>query len=288
MPRNERMNVELVKPDPLIIGGRAHYTLTSYDPVTIEVDVPQVTDEEVELALQSVVMQNGGGPAELADDAWVRKTFEGMHNAAELRESLRAEIMDMNAKMTMDQKSAKCAQELSRRLVQRVPDKQVALVREELEQQMMASFEMQGLSADDFFAYAGMRREDMARMLDEQARESAANVAAVDAWADYKKVEVQEFELAPLMGVSFDAVDDFLATVRESGQMEQVKLVARQQKAMQDIVAECNCTYNHETASEAAARVERMRFEQQMMQQRMGARNDGSSSGNDHPHLKLV
>ena len=41
--------MELVKPDPLIIGGKAHYTLTSYEPVSVEVEVHNVSEEDVDL-----------------------------------------------------------------------------------------------------------------------------------------------------------------------------------------------------------------------------------------------
>ena len=77
--------MELVKPEPLVIGGRAHYTLTSYDPVSIDVDVPYTTEEDVEYALQVTVAQAGGGPAQLNDDAWMREQFEDVSGVDEMR-----------------------------------------------------------------------------------------------------------------------------------------------------------------------------------------------------------
>ena len=77
--------MELVKPEPLVIGGRAHYTLTSYDPVSIDVDVPYTTEEDVEYALQVTVAQAGGGPAQLNDDAWMREQFEDVSGVDDRR-----------------------------------------------------------------------------------------------------------------------------------------------------------------------------------------------------------
>ena len=39
--------MELVKPEPLVLGGKAYYTLSSYDAPDIEVFVPRVTEDEV-------------------------------------------------------------------------------------------------------------------------------------------------------------------------------------------------------------------------------------------------
>ena len=50
------------KPEPLVIGNKAFYTLTSYGPVDVEVHVVRTTDEEVELAIQTLVREAGGKP----------------------------------------------------------------------------------------------------------------------------------------------------------------------------------------------------------------------------------
>ena len=42
--------MKLVKPEPLIIGDRAHYTLSSYGPVSVEIKVPYITDFDIDLS----------------------------------------------------------------------------------------------------------------------------------------------------------------------------------------------------------------------------------------------
>ena len=48
------------KSEPLVIGNRAFYALTSYGPVDVQVHVVHTTDEEVELAVRSLVREAVG------------------------------------------------------------------------------------------------------------------------------------------------------------------------------------------------------------------------------------
>ena len=80
------------KPAPLMIGGRAHYALSSTDPIEVEVVVPFVTDEEVGFAVASIVRQAGGEASNLQDDAWVSEHFQGIDNGGQLMEAVRLEL----------------------------------------------------------------------------------------------------------------------------------------------------------------------------------------------------
>ena len=72
------MAIEFEKPQPLMLGDKAHYTLTSYDPVTITVQVPFTTDEDVEFALDTVLQRMGATPEKLSDSAWLAEHFQGI------------------------------------------------------------------------------------------------------------------------------------------------------------------------------------------------------------------
>lgn len=92
------------KPEPLVIGNKAFYTLTSYGPVDVEVHVVRTTDEEVELAIQTLVREAGGTEKDLADPAWVASHFDGIENEQRLREQTRAYLSSLS------EDSAECIQ----------------------------------------------------------------------------------------------------------------------------------------------------------------------------------
>lgn len=246
--------MELVKPDPLIIGGRAHYTLTSYDPVSIEVQVPSMTEADVDRAFQIAIMQEGGGPERLADDAWIREKFDGVHGAVELRDIIRKDLQMFSAQMAEQEKASACANALAERLVQRVPTGEIQKTRYALEQSFRMSLEQQGMDLNTFMAQNGMTKADLNAMFDAQSQAIAQQEAAVSAWADERKIEVADDEVARLLGMPDDA------SVRNN---EQARNAARQVKAMGAIMAECACTYRHDTPP-------------------------APEVPNDHPHLKLV
>ena len=104
------------KPAPLMVGNKAYYTLTSYDPVEVEVIVPFITDEEVELALGSLLEDEGGTVENLSDPDWIAKHFEGLRSTDELHRVLRARLREMNARFAEDQKRDKCMVALAERL----------------------------------------------------------------------------------------------------------------------------------------------------------------------------
>ena len=153
--------MEMVKPEPLVIDGRPYYTLTSYEPVTVEVDVHDITEEDVEQAMAFAIAQNGGGPDRLNDDAWIRDKFEGMHGAAELKSTIRSEMEAANQEMMEGQVAVACASELAKRLVQRVTAEQVAAIRQDIEQSFEATLAEQGATIDLVLAQTGGSRAEL-------------------------------------------------------------------------------------------------------------------------------
>lgn len=284
--------MELVKPEPLIIGGRAHYTLTSYDPVTIEVDVRQVTEEDVDYAMQLTVMQAGGGPEQLADDAWIAEQFMGVKDASELRMAVRDQLQAVNMQLAEDQKASACANALVERLVQRVPREQVTRAREMVARGLMQNLAQDGISEETFLATSGMRKSDLELMLDQQAQVTAEHAAAISAWAEERKLQVTDDEIPRLVGIPPAQTEEFRKQMATMGmsELEELRRAALQSKAMEIIVAECSCTYHHESPAEAAARVARMQAEQEtfMREMQSAQNNDKGNDKSDGPKLKLV
>ena len=281
--------MELVKPEPLVIGGRAHYTLTSYDPVSIDVDVPYTTEEDVEYALQVTVAQAGGGPAQLNDDAWMREQFEDVSGVDEMRALVRDEVRAMHAHMAEEQKAARCASALAKRLEQRVPQEHIDRVRASLVQSFAMSLRADGMSQEDYLTQSGMRPADIEAMFKEQAKATAEHEAAIDAWIEHRRLQVSDDEIPRLVGVEPDDVEEFVAELKRRSpyEIQQIRELALRNKAMVIVVAECRCTYHHETATEASARVARMRA---MLQEFSKGVQDAEAreQPTQHPHLKLV
>ena len=239
--------MELVKSEPLIIDGVAHYTLTSYDPVSVEVDVPPVTDADIDQAMQMSVAQLGGTPASLNDDAWIRENFEGVNNALELHEALREQMLFMNEQYAEEQKTVKCSIELARRLMQRVPTKRVSEVRRMLDAMFQASLNSDGITMDQFFAQSGMRREEFENMLDTRAQGEAETEAALDAWVEHFGMKVEDEELPGLLGIDPEQTEQFMKQMHATGEIEDARVAALRSKALAQVVNECECTYHHES-----------------------------------------
>lgn len=246
--------MDIVKPEPLILDGRAHYTLTSYDPVSVEVDVPNVTEEDVRGALQLAIMQEGGGPERMHDDAWIREKFEGMHSVEELKSALRKELQLYGEQMMEQQKMAACASTLAQRLMQRVPQEYIDRTREAVEAAFYQSLEQNGISEAMFLAQSGMSHADLQFVFDQQAKDTAEQDAAISAWADNRKLRVTDDEVSRLLGVP---------DLSDIDNIDEAHQAARKLKALSLVVAECSCMYRHGIPS-------------------------ASSDANGRPHLKLV
>lgn len=283
------MAIDIEKPAPLMIGDKAYYNLTSYDPVTIEVEVPSVTDFDVELAVASLVQEMGGTMTDLLRPDWVAEHFDGVANVAELREQVRGEITQMNIALTDEQKTMKCLEELAKRLRQSVPPAHVARAREGVKYAYEQQLAAEGLTMEQFCARTGMRPADVEQMYDQQALASCEQNAALDAYAREKKLTVSEEEFGPLLGIPVDQVDATIEQVRAAGQYEQMKDAALHAKAAQAVVAECSCTYRHETPEEARRRSRQLEeLRRQLESGGMGPSGDQPKAGGNPAGLHLV
>lgn len=279
--------MKLVKPEPLIIGNRAHYTLSSYDPVSIEVRVPYITDADVDLSLAAMAQEAGGTMADLDDDAWVQENFEGVSNLEELRRNAYDELRAMAAMIAENEKATQCANKLAERLQQSVPQTTIERYRRMAEQTFRAQLAAGSMSFEEFIAASGTRPDDLERMFDAEALSAAESEAALDAWAEYHHLKVSDEELPQLLGLDPSEAEQYLRQASAAGELQSVRQAALRAKAIGMVVSECSCTYSHETPQEAAAR------NREMLEQRQAlfdqANEDPEPSGSSaHPHLRLV
>ena len=157
------------KPEPLVIGNRAFYTLTSYGPVDVEVRVVRTTDEEVELAVQTLVREAGGTEKDLANPAWVASHFDGLENEQRLREQTRAYLSSLSEDSAEEQKANACLDALAERLCQSVPAAQVSQVKDALFQDIAQQIATTGQPVEAVLAQMGMRPDQLDAMLQNEA-----------------------------------------------------------------------------------------------------------------------
>ncbi len=275
--------MELVKPLPLYLDGHAHYTLTSYGPASIVLDRLQTSDEDVELALQATVMRMGGHPGDV-NDAWVRKTFSGLHGVDELRTLIKRQIADSDEQVLEEQKTEKCIVELTKRLVQSVPQRDINAIRESLVGALCLDLKEQNLTLDQFRIQSGMTETEMQIMFDEEARQAAEQEAALDALVDHYRLNISDEELASLIAgdanLSASDIDGMLRELKTNNQYNDARSFALRNLALRMFMDEARYTYRIETKEEAEQRRAQMRRELQIAAD--------IPTKKEYPHLKLV
>ncbi len=253
------LEFEKQKPQPLMLGDKAHYTLSSYDPVHVEVEVPYTNEEEVSMMVESVLAQMGATEEDLKDEDWIKEHFEDVNSVDELYAAARAQISEMNAQVAEQQKVGMAVAELTKRLQQAVPTMLLARYRQSVMMNFQQQLAAEGLTVEQFMANSGATQSDINRMLDEQALRIAEQEAALDAYAREKKLSVMEDEIAQLLGFPEAEADNFIKQAKGAGQYEQLKDAALHAKAAQVLVAECSCTYHHESEEQGRARFEQIK-----------------------------
>ena len=283
------------KPEPLVIGNKAFYTLTSYGPVDVEVHVVRTTDEEVELAIQTLVREAGGTEKDLADPAWVASHFDGIENEQRLREQTRAYLSSLSEDSAEEQKANACLDALAERLCQSVPAAQVSQVKDALFQDIAQQIATTGQPVEAVLAQMGMRPDQLDSMLQSEAVMEAEHEAALDAYASEKKIKVDETELPHLLQLSPPDAQALIARAKAAGQMDQLLDAARRTKALEAVVSECNCAYVQESEAEAKKRLtevaEVMRHQEEMLRAAASSAARGSedgTGGGSSSGLKLV
>ena len=251
--------MDIVKPAPLVVNGKALYSLSSYDPVEVEVIVPFTTEDEVDLAVAHMVGEEGGTQANLRDPNWIAKHFEGIRSADELRRVVRARVREMNEGFAEEQKRDKCMIALADRLEQRVLDETLAMVRAGIENNFKQRAAVNRMTLDDFIAQGGVSRADFDAMLDSQALQTAQIDAALDAYAREKKLFIADQEVAGYLGMNPSDAKELIRQAKAAGRYDDVKAAALHAKAGDAVVAECSCTYHHESEQEAAERLAMLR-----------------------------
>jgi hypothetical protein len=258
------------KPLPLMVGNKAYYSLTSYDPVEIEVDVPYTSEEDIQIGIEMTVADLGGTMADLDNPDWVAEHFDGLTTRQQVVSAMRQQVDGMNAQMAEEQKVGKCVEALSARLGQSIPPQHLEQARQAVQMRFTQQLQAEGITPDQFLARSGATMAQLDAMFDQQARQMCEGDAALSAYAHEKKLKVDEHEYGRLLGLSPDDLKTVMDQARAAGQLDELREAALRSKAAQIVVAECSCTYNHETPEQARRRIAQFRQMQQMYDARFG------------------
>ena len=185
----------------------------------------------------------------------------------------------MNLQMAEQQKVSKCVEALADRLVQSVPPQHVAQARAAIQMRFAEQMRAEGLTPEEFMRSSGATPQQMSLMFDEQALRTVECDAALSAFAQERKLKVDELEYGRALGLSPADLKQVLDQARANGRTEQLREAALQGKAAQLVVAECSCTYRHESEAQAKARVAQVRAMQRRYEEQFGGEGDGDGGG---------
>jgi FKBP-type peptidyl-prolyl cis-trans isomerase (trigger factor) len=275
--------MDIQKPLPLMLGGKAYYTLSRTDPVVIEVVVPQVTEEEVDLALQDIASQ--AGAQDLNDPAWLQTHF-GAKTFAEVRDHLRAQMTDANYSLLEHQRAVACASALAERLGQAIPPAFLQEVRQQVEANFVAQMRAGNRDLDSMLGQMGATRDMLSKTFDQQALSIAQQDVALATFARDRGLDVAEEDYPRLLKMPASQVIELVKQAKATGQESQIRESALRNRALEVLVAECVCHYRHESDEEAAERVERLK--QQRERTGEGRAAAPSARRTVNPNLKLV
>ena len=252
------------KPLPLMVGNKAYYSLTSYDPVEITVDVPYTLDEDVDYALEMTIRDMGGTKESLSDAAWLAEHFDGLSSADEVRAAMRQQVEAMNASMAEEQKLGRCVEALAARLGQSIPPQPLEQAREAVRMRFTEQLQADGMTPGQFMSRTHTTPDQLEAMFERQAQQMCEGDAALSAYAHEKKLKVDEHEYSRLLGVAPGEMQKVIDQAKAAGQLEGLHDMALYAKAAQIVVAECSCSYRHETPEQAKARVAQYKQMEQM------------------------
>lgn len=272
------------KPFPSHIGDLYLFSLSSYDPVQIEVVVPRVTEVDIDYAIEATLDSMGLGNERLTD-ALVAEKLENVNTIAELREVARKQVGEANMQLVEGSKADRCATELAKRLNEAVPPELVEQVRGVMRQAFEHDLAAEGLTMDEFIEQMGATQKMMDDLFASQAEEAIQEEAALDAYAREKKIGIRDDELAEALELSPKEFDQICLQAQKAGAMDSLRIDALRAKVANTLAGECSCIYKNESEEDAQSRMEQFRRLQQMQRD---AKVRVEKVGGDHPGFKLV
>ena len=171
------------------------------------------------------------------DDAWVIKNAPQAGTLLGLRSQIRSSLEREVEAAYHETLMGLAVDELVKRLDWEIPSEYVERSRDELIQQFALELQQRGV---DFAVYASQPEfdhEQFVAQMNDRAVESLRHALALDALADHLGIEATDEEAARTLGQIAPGQDaEMVRAVRQSGQLEQLRLFARRMKANEWLV----------------------------------------------------
>lgn len=241
------------KPLPLMLEGKPHYTLSSYDPVDIDVYVPYITDSQVQSTLELMVRQEGGTMASLDDPAWVQAHFGPRQSRLSLLERARQALQSSVDEDVHLQALQQAEQKLAERLQQSVPHEYVDAQSQDLLDEVTAEFRRESMDLQQTLDSMGATKDDLVEFFHEKAQDMAECDAALMAFATARHIRMEPDQMASYLGLDDAEWEQAQRQMRAEGTLGTLMEQASLDKARNVVLHEAHVTYHHQTRAEAQA-----------------------------------
>lgn len=235
------------KPTALNLSGYKFYTLSSYDPVNLEITRPRITSFEVEFGMDAMYIAHK--TRSYSDEDF---TFD------ELRDVVR-ESMDISNRINLTRQLSDLAlDDLSVRLEQSISDEAFDFVRDRLSEYLESRDEGDESFDDDPFDDLDVNEDDF----EERVATLALRSAALTAWIEHFDITFNDDEMASLLcwpAPSDGFEDEVLDEAHKRSSDDELYRLALTNKALKDILSRANIVYHDETVVDAYRRLKMSR-----------------------------
>lgn len=236
--------------------GAARPRLSSYEPPTIEIVVPQVGQMDVLAAAEAYLSSAGAHITDLTDE-WAKSHTSLLHvpegtDAAGYLARLKDQLVHAQRQQASSSKPARCAQALAERLLVPPDDAAVERVRRGLLSSLAAerAHDPEGFSKRLALQQA-RSAEELAALLSPQV---AAQAEALDAWGDHESIRIAPAELPRFLRMAPMQAKQRIERAKHDGSYQALAAEARRNKCALLLAERCQCRLVPESDASAEAR----------------------------------
>lgn len=219
--------------------------LSDYGPVSVTVHKPQVTDEEIDGQITTLLqayakhaapgapgMSNGGVPK--LTDEWVAQAIQDpqCNTVADLRQKMRESGLKYKQGKMKEYETGTAVAELSRRLVGDVPKEIVDVMAHAMRKELDERLRQQGSSEDEFAEKQGLSYKQFTERIKAQANEMLREGFTLDAVYRHEHLSINDDDIArAIHQIAPGNEENAKAQLNGSGYLFTVRETAQRAKA---------------------------------------------------------
>ena len=245
----------------ITVFPKPHIELSSYEPVDITVQAPQVTEDEVDAHMLSLMQKYGehqvglDGQGKVAepqavslddlDDAWVAKHIPDpeVNTVERMRETVRKTGEQYKSAEFEQYKLSVAAHELSKRLVDSVPTDIIVAMAESMINELRAQASAQGSSLAEVCQQRGMDEDAMMQEARDEAQAMLMQGLTLDAIYRHEGLSIDDADrAAALHSIAPGSEDAAEAQLRASGYAFTIEETAQRLRAGRYILEHAHVT----------------------------------------------